>query len=230
MPTIFYREQAKFHVAVDCIILGFNNNELNVLLYKRNFEPLKGEWSLMGGFVRQGEGLDEAATRVLTDCTGIDTIFMEQIGAYGEVARDHGERVISVAYYALVNMNDFSQGLPEHYNAKWTRVTETPALIFDHNKMLLDALSRLKRKAGTRPVGFNLLPEKFTLPQLQCLYEAIYQAPLDKRNFRKKLNAMGILEKLDEKDRKSSRRGAFYYMFNKEKYDHLLEQGFYFSL
>ncbi|MDR2970183.1 MAG: NUDIX domain-containing protein [Tannerellaceae bacterium] len=230
MPAVFYQEQAKFHVAVDCIILGFNNNELNVLLYKRNFEPLKGEWSLMGGFVRSGEGLDEAATRVLTDCTGINTVFMEQIGAYGEVTRDQGERVISVAYYALVSMNDFSQELWEHYNAKWTKVTETPALIFDHNQMLLDSLSRLKRKAATRPVGFNLLPEKFTLPQLQCLYEAIYQVPLDKRNFRKKLNAMGILEKLDEKDRRNSRRGAFYYMFNKEKYDQLLEQGFYFSL
>jgi ADP-ribose pyrophosphatase YjhB (NUDIX family) len=230
MPAVFYQEQSRFYVAVDCIILGFNNNELHVLLYKRNFEPMKGEWSLMGGFVRPGEGLDEAATRVLTDCTGIDTIFMEQIGAYGEVTRDQGERVISVAYYALVGMNDFSQGLLEQYNARWTKVSETPALIFDHNKMLLDALSRLKRKAATRPVGFNLLPEKFTLPQLQCLYEAIYQTPLDNRNFRKKLNAMGILEKLNEKDRKNSKRGAFYYMFNKEKYDHLLEQGFYFNL
>jgi len=230
MSAAFYQEQVQFYVAVDCIILGFNNNELNVLLYKRKFEPMKGEWSLMGGFVRSGEGLDEAATRVLTDCTGIDTIFMEQIGAYGEVTRDYGERVISVAYYALVNMNDFSQDLLEQYNAKWTKVTEVPKLIFDHNQMLRDALSRLKRKAATRPIGFNLLPEKFTLPQLQCLYEAIYQTPLDKRNFRKKLNAMDILEKLDEKDKKNSKRGAFYYMFNKEKYDRLLDQGFYFSL
>lgn len=230
MSAAFYQEQVQFYVAVDCIILGFNNNELNVLLYKRKFEPMKGEWSLMGGFVRSGEGLDEAATRVLTDCTGIDTIFMEQIGAYGEVTRDYGERVISVAYYALVNMNDFSQDLLEQYNARWTKVTEVPKLIFDHNLMLRDALSRLKRKAATRPIGFNLLPEKFTLPQLQCLYEAIYQTPLDKRNFRKKLNAMDILEKLDEKDKKNSKRGAFYYMFNKEKYDRLLELGFYFSL
>lgn len=230
MSAAFYQEQVKFYVAVDCIILGFNNNELNVLLYKRNFEPMKGEWSLMGGFVRADESLDEAATRVLTDCTGIDTIFMEQIGAYGDITRDYGERVISVAYYALVNMNDFSEDLLEQYNAKWTKVMEVPQLIFDHNLMLKDALSRLKRKAATRPIGFNLLPEKFTLPQLQCLYEAIYQTPLDKRNFRKKLNAMDILEKLDEKDKKNSKRGAFYYMFNKEKYDKLLEQGFYFNL
>jgi len=230
MSAAFYQEQVKFYVAVDCIILGFNNNELNVLLYKRNFEPMKGEWSLMGGFVRSDESLDEAATRVLTDCTGIDTIFMEQIGAYGDITRDYGERVISVAYYALVNMNDFSEVLLEQYNAKWTKVTGVPQMIFDHKLMLTDALSRLKRKAATRPIGFNLLPEKFTLPQLQCLYEAIYQTPLDKRNFRKKLNAMDILEKLDEKDKKNSKRGAFYYMFNKEKYDRLLEQGFYFNL
>lgn len=230
MSAAFYKEQSQFYVAVDCIILGFNNNELNVLLYKRNFEPMFGEWSLMGGFVRANESVDEAASRVLTDCTGIDNIFMEQIGAYGDITRDFGERVISVAYYALVNMNDFSSDLLEQYNAKWTKVTEVPQLIFDHNLMLHDALSRLKRKAATRPIGFNLLPEKFTLPQLQCLYEAIYQTPLDKRNFRKKLNAMDILEKLDEKDKKSSKRGAFYYMFNKEKYDRLLEQGFYFNL
>lgn len=230
MSAAFYQEQVKFYVAVDCIILGFNNNELNVLLYKRNFEPLKGSWSLMGGFARSEESLDDAASRVLTECTGIDNIFMEQIGAYGDVTRDLGERVISVAYYALVNMNDFSPELLEEYNATWTKINEVPNLIFDHNRMLKDALSRLKRKAATRPVGFNLLPEKFTLPQLQCLYEAIYQTPLDKRNFRKKLNAMDILEKLDEKDKKNSKRGAFYYMFNKEKYDRLLEQGFYFSL
>lgn len=230
MSAAFYQEQVKFYVAVDCIILGFNNNELNVLLYKRNFEPLKGQWSLMGGFVRGGESVDEAASRVLTECTGIDTIFMEQIGAYGDVTRDLGERVISVAYYALVNINDFSTELLEEYNAKWTKITELPDLIFDHDKMVADALSRLKRRAATRPIGFNLLPEKFTLPQLQSLYEAIYQVQLDKRNFRKKLNAMDILERLDEKDKKSSKRGAFYYKFNKEKYDHLLEQGFYFSL
>jgi len=230
MSSAFYQEEAKFYVAVDCIILGFNNKELHVLLYKRNFEPLKGQWSLMGGFVKTGESLDEAACRVLTDCTGIDNVFMEQIGAYGDVTRDLGERVISIAYYALVNINDFSEELLKQYNAKWTKITEISTLIFDHKQMLEDSLSLLKRKAATRPVGFNLLPEKFTLPQLQCLYEAIYQTALDKRNFRKKLKAMDILAKLNEKDKRSSKRGAFYYKFNKEKYDKLLEQGFYFSL
>ncbi len=230
MSAAFYQNEVKFYVAVDCIILGFNNKELNVLLYKRKFEPLKGQWSLMGGFVKSGESVNEAASRVLTDCTGIDNLFMEQVGAYGDVTRDLGERVISIAYYSLVNLNDFNTELLKEYNASWTKISDLPELIFDHNQMVKDTLSRLKRKAATRPVGFNLLPEKFTLPQLQNLYEAIYQTPLDKRNFRKKLNSMDILEKLDEKDKKSSKRGAFYYMFNKEKYDKLLEDGFYFSL
>lgn len=230
MTAAFYQNEVKFYVSVDCIILGFNKGELNVLLYKRNFEPLKGQWSLMGGFIKSGESVDEAASRVLTECSGIDTLFMEQVGAYGDVTRDLGERVISVAYYSLVNMNDFSEEILKAHKAIWTKLSDVPPLIFDHNQMITDTLARLRRKAATRPVGFNLLPDKFTLPQLQSLYEAIYQTPLDKRNFRKKLNAMDILEKLDEKDKKSSKRGAFYYMFNKEKYDLLLEQGFYFSL
>ncbi len=230
MSAAFYQEQAKFYVAVDCIILGFNKNELNVLLYKRAFEPLMGQWSLMGGFVKSGESVNEAASRVLTECTGIDTIFMEQIGAYGDVTRDLGERVISVAYYALVNIHDFDTALLDQYNAKWTKVDEMPSLIFDHNQMVKDALHILKQKAAILPIGFNLLSEKFTLPQLQSLYEAIYQTALDKRNFRKKLYAMNLLERLNEKDKIHSRRGAFYYKFNKEKYDKLLNEGLFFSL
>lgn len=230
MSPAFYQQEVQFYVAVDCIILGFNKNELNVLLYKRKFEPLKGQWSLMGGFVKSGESINEAASRVLTECTGIDDLFMEQVGAYGEVTRDLGERVISVAYYSLINMDKFSSEVLEEYNAAWVKISDLPNLIFDHVKMITDTLSILKRKAATRPVGFNLLPEKFTLPQLQSLYEAIYQTALDKRNFRKKLNSMDILEKLEEKDKKSSKRGAFFYTFNKEKYDKLLEDGFYFSL
>ena len=194
MTAAFYQNETKFYVAVDCIILGFDQKELNVLLYKRKFEPMMGQWSLMGGFIKAGESIEEAASRVLTDCTGIDNLFMEQVGAYGDITRDLGERVISVAYYSLVNMNDFSSETLEEYNAVWAKVSEVPQLIFDHNQMITDTLARLRRKAATRPVGFNLLPEKFTLPQLQNLYEAIYQTQLDKRNFRKKLNAMDILE------------------------------------
>lgn len=230
MSAAFYKHEVQFYVAVDCIILGFNKNELNVLLYKRNFEPLKGQWSLMGGFVKSGESINKAASRVLTECTGIDNLFMEQVGAYGDVTRDLGERVISVAYYSLVNMDVSSDEVLKEHNAEWIKISDLPDLIFDHTQMIKDTLSILKRKAATRPLGFNLLPEKFTLPQLQSLYEAIYQTSLDKRNFRKKLNSMDILEKLEEKDKKSSKRGAFFYTFNKEKYDKLLEDGFYFSL
>ena len=223
MTINFYREQAKLYVAVDCIILGFDKNELHILLHKRRFEPLAQHWSLMGGFVRKDESLDEAASRVLTECTGIENLFMEQIGAYGKVKRDLGERVISIAYYALVNMKDFPVEQLEKHNAAWVKTTEVPALIFDHNRMVNDTLSLLKRKTASYPIGFNLLPEKFTLPQLQCLYEAIYQTPLDKRNFRKKLNSMDYLEKLDLKDKENSKRGAYYYKFNQEKYNALYE-------
>lgn len=155
---------------------------------------------------------------------------MEQVGAYGDVNRDSGERVISVAYYALVNMNEFHQDLLTAHNAKWIPLKEVPELIFDHNQMIKDTIHQLQRRAASQPVGFNLLPEKFTLTHFQNLYEAIYQVTLDKRNFRKKLNGMDILEKLDEKDKTSSKRGAFYYVFNKEKYDKLLQNGFFFSL
>ena len=132
MTAAFYQNETKFYVAVDCIILGFDQKELNVLLYKRKFEPMMGQWSLMGGFIKAGESIEEAASRVLTDCTGIDNLFMEQVGAYGDITRDLGERVISVAYYSLVNMNDFSSETLEEYNAVWAKVSEVPQLIFDH--------------------------------------------------------------------------------------------------
>ena len=230
MSAAFYQGEEKFHVAIDCIIIGFSGKDLNVLLYKRKFEPMQGQWSLMGGFVKADESVNDAAIRVLNDCSGIHDLYMEQVGAYGEVNRDLGERVISVAYYALVDMVDFNEELLKEHNAQWVKITELPELIFDHKNMIEDALAILRRKAATLPIGFRLLPEKFTLPQLQSLYEVIYQTPLDKRNFRKKLYAMDILEKLDEKDRTGSKRGAYYYTFNVDKYQKLLKQGYYFSL
>lgn len=230
MATAFYKDFVKYHVAVDCIIFGFSENELYVLLHKRPIEPAKDEWSLMGGFVRPTESVDEAASRVLTGSTGIKNVFMEQIGAYGDVMRDLGERVVSVAYYALVNMKDFDTESLQQYKTQWCKLDELPPLIFDHCQMVNDALVVIRRQAAIRPIAFNLLPEKFTLPQLQSLYETIYQTLLDKRNFRKKLISMNILKKLDEKERRTSKRGAYYYKFNKVKYDKLLKQGFYFSL
>jgi ADP-ribose pyrophosphatase YjhB (NUDIX family) len=224
MPN-FYHDQQKILVSVDCIILGFKQNKLNVLIFKRKFEPLKGEKSLMGGFVKPGESIDETANRVLLEYTGITDVFMEQVGTYGNVERDTGERVISIVYYALINMESYDERLEKVHNAQWIDINEVGKLVFDHNQMLTDTIKILRRRAAIRPIGFNLLPEKFTLPQLQSLYEAIYQTSLDKRNFRKKIFEMDILEKLDEKDKNASKRGAYYYRFNKEKYDRRLEDG-----
>jgi hypothetical protein len=225
----YYKEEDYLRVAVDCIILGFKNNEIDVLIIKRNFEPLKGQRSLMGGFVRLNESLDETVSRVVAGYTGVESVYMEQVGAYGQVDRDPGERVISIVYYALIDMEQFDEKLKRRHNAEWVNINNVGQLILDHNQFLRDTIRLLRRRTATRPTGFNLLPEKFTLPQLQALYEAIYQKQLDKRNFRKKIFEMDVLEKLNEKDKYTSRRGAYFYKFNKEKYDHRIEEGFNFS-
>ncbi len=230
MTASFYKNKDTHLIAVDCIIMGYKNYDLHVLAAKRQFEPMKGGWSLMGGFVNQGESINEAAGRVLDEFTGIDGIFMEQLGAYGEVERDLGERVVSIAYYALVDMDKFDTSLAEKYDARWISISHLPQLIFDHNRMVKDTINTLQRRAAVKPIGFNLLGDQFTLPALQSLYEAIYQETIDKRNFRKKILSMDILEKLDEKDKSSSKRGAFYYQFNKDKYDQLIQQGLHFWL
>jgi len=229
MISEFYKNRDKHYVAVDCIIMGFQENELNIMIAKRPFEPMKGGWSLMGGFVNEFESVNEAAKRVVGEFTGIDDIYMEQVGAYGEVERDL-ERVISIAYYALVDFAKFDTSIASKYDARWVKITHLPELIFDHSLMVRDTLNLLQRRAAVKPIGFNLLGEQFTLPALQSLYEAIYQETIDKRNFRKKILSMDVLEKLDEKDKSSSKRGAFYYQFNKDKYDQLIQQGLHFSL
>jgi 8-oxo-dGTP diphosphatase len=230
MFSSHYLNKDRFLVAVDSIIIGYSENELHILIAKRPFEPLKGEWSLMGGFVRMDESVKSAAYRVVNEFTGIDNIYLEQVGAYGELERDLGERVISVAYYALVNIEQFDSSLMNRYDAKWVKISQLPDLVFDHKRMVADTISQLQRRAAIKPIGFNLLNEQFTLPTLQSLYESIYQESIDKRNFRKKLMSMDILEKSEEKDKSNSRKGAFYYRFNKEKYDQLIEQGLHFSL
>ena len=230
MTPLFYKDQEKFYVSVDCLILGFKNDKLYLLISKRKFEPLKGQDSLMGGFVRSDESLSQTVSRVVFEYTGIQDVFMEQVGAYGEIGRDIGERVVSLAYYALIDIQSFDEQLCKVHNARWEELDKVGDLIFDHNQILNDTIEILRNKAATKPLGFNLLPEKFTLPQLQSLYEAIYQTELDKRNFRKKILEMDILEKQEDKAKSSSKRGAFYYKFNKEKYDQLLQKGYFFSL
>lgn len=228
----FYSKYAKLLVAVDSIIFGFNENdvELKVLLLKRNFEPEKGKWSLMGGFVSPEESLDEAAERIVSQLTGLNHVYMEQLFAFGDVSRDAGGRIISVAYFSLIKINEHDTKLVKDHGAFWIPLSELPQLIFDHSEMVEKALRKLRIRARTQPIGFELLPEKFTIPQLQRLYEAIYQLPFDKRNFRRKLLSMGLLEKMDEKEKETSKKGAFYYKFNQKKYEELIRKGFNFEL
>jgi len=230
MPAGFYPHDAKFLVAVDCIIFGFKNQELSILLTRRPVEPNKGEWSLMGGFMDENESLDKAAEKVLFRYTRQKGIYMEQVGAYGEVERDPGDRVVSVAYYALVRLEEFDTTLASAFDAKWVNIHQLPRLVFDHNRMVDDALQLLRFKVSLQPIIFEFFEGKFTLPSLQDLWEAIYQMPVDKRNFRKKIAAMGILDRLEIKDKSSSKRGAFYYTFNQQKYDEFIASGNRFSL
>jgi len=220
-----YSDHPTFHVALDCIIFGFDNAELKLLIHKRRFEPDMGQWSLFGGFLKVGESLDEGACRILNELTGLEDIYMEQLQTYGEIDRDPAGRVISVAYSALIPAHRYSESYSKKYGATWVSLTNKPSLIMDHDQMVEKGLRRLRRRASSQPIGFELLPRKFTMPQLQALYEAIFQAPLDKRNFRKKILSMNVLVKLEEKDMSNSRKGAFLYRFDRKKYKRLVEDG-----
>ena len=220
-----YKSQEGILVAVDCIIFGFDGQQLQALLIKRGFEPEKGKWSLMGGFVNPNESTDDAAIRVLYQLTGMKNIYMEQLYCFSNVNRDAAGRVISVAYFALINIAEYSEQLQQDHEARWFPMDKIPYLIFDHKEMMAKAKERLQQKVSNHPIGFELLPEKFTLPQLQNLYEAIYEQELDKRNFTRKILALGILNKLNEKEKESSRKGAFYFVFDKNKYSKLHQEG-----
>lgn len=228
MDLISYKNHQKILVAVDCIIFGFDGSQLKALLIKRGFDPEKGKWSVMGGFVGKNENADEAAIRVLYQLTGMNNIYMEQLYSFSEVDRDPAGRVISIAYFALINIADYSEQLQLEHEAKWFPLNKIPPLIFDHKKMVAKAKERLQDKVVNHPIGFELLPSKFTLPQLQNLYEAIYETALDKRNFTKKMLSLGILNKLDEKEKISSRKGAYYYVFDSDKYSKLQSNGLKF--
>ena len=207
--TTYYNINPRFYVSVDCIIFGFDKGSLKLLLLKRNFEPAKGSWSLMGGFVQDGESVDDAAKRVLAELTGLENVYMEQVGTFGEV---------SVAYYALININEYDRNLVQQHNAHWAEINEIPPLVFDHPQMVKQARIMLQKKASSEPIGFNLLPSLFTLFQLQSLYEAIYGEPLDKRNFRKRVADLNYIEKTDKIDKTGSKRGAALYKFNENAY------------
>lgn len=216
--TEYYSRNPRFFVAVDCIIFGVNEGELSILLTKRRFEPEKGKWSLMGGFVGEDESIDDAAKRVLSELTGLNNVYMEQVGAFGELDRDPGERVISIAYFALIKFNELDRQKVLEHNACWISLKKIPPLGFDHPLMIEKAFELMRRKISYQPIGFNLLPELFTLSQLQTLHESILGEQLDKRNFRKRILETGCVEKTEFIDKTGSRRGATLYRFNKKGY------------
>lgn len=215
----YYSNHQKVWVSVDVIIFGFDENKLKVLIGRRQMDPGRGEWSLYGGFVNAEESIDACAARTLEELTGLKNLYMRQVGAFGEVNRDPGERVISIAYYALINVKDYDERLLEEHGVMWEDINNLPQLYSDHDNMVREALHRMQQKMRTEPIGFNLLPNLFTLTQLQRLYEAVNGVSIDKRNFRKRIKDMDFIEKTELIDKMSSKRGAFLYRFNKKAYN-----------
>ena len=213
-----YSKQTRVLVAVDCIIFGFDGIELKILLIKRGLEPEIGKWSLMGGFVQAGESLKQSANRVLLQLTGLDKVYLEQLHTFGEPGRDLVERTISVTYFSLLDLTKYKNQLSPEFHAEWFSLKKIPKLIFDHNEMVKMAKAKLRYKASLHPILFELLSEKFTLPQLQGLFEEVYDTLFDKRNFSRKILSTGLLLKLEEKDKENSKKGAYYYKLDKKHY------------
>jgi ADP-ribose pyrophosphatase YjhB (NUDIX family) len=213
MLSKIYKQHPKHYVAVDCSIFGYEEGELKLLLYPRGFEPARGKWSLMGGFVQNEESLEEAARRILLQTTGLHDIFLEQVAAFSNPDRDPGARVISMTFVALIRIDMHDKELVRENGAHWWPITKLPPLIFDHTEMIVNALSLLQQKASMYLIGKELLPDMFTLMQLKNLYEAIFQRTFDPGNFRKKVLSLDVLDRLAEKNTTESKKGAFYYRF-----------------
>lgn len=214
----YYAEYSKVLVSVDCIIFGFTENTLKLLIGRRKMEPGRGEWSLYGGFVGPMEDLDEAAHRTLLELTGLKRLYLHQVGTYGKVNRDPGDRVISVAYTALINVADYDDRLREEQGLEWVSLHELPPLYADHLEMIRDAVRHLRSRVKDEPLSFHLLPDLFTLTQLQHVYEAVLGEELDKRNFRKRIKEIESIEKTELIDKVTSKRGAALYRFNEKKF------------
>lgn len=223
-----YPNQARILVATDCIIFGFDGEELKLLLIKRNFEPEEGKWSLMGGFLKEEEDLEAGAKRILFDLTGLNNIYVEQLGAFGKVDRDPVERTLSVAFFALINIRDHDQEAVRMHNAHWISLKNKPSLIFDHDDMVVLALEHLRYNAALHPIGFELLPEAFTIPQLQKLYEAIYDMQIDRRNFSRKILSTGLLIDTGAKNMSAPTKKAILYCLDKDKYQKKFYAFWYF--
>jgi 8-oxo-dGTP diphosphatase len=213
-----YSKQTRLLLAVDCIIFGFDGEVLKILLIKRGFQPEKGNWSLMGGFVQPDESLDQSANRILKQLTGLEGVYLEQLYSFGQPQRDPIERTVSVAYFALVDIHKYETQISDDYQAEWFQLKRAPKLIFDQQEMVEQARKRIRYKAAMHPILFELLPTKFTIPQLQTLYESVFNTTIDKRNFSKRVLATGLLIKLTDKDKAGSKRGAYYYQLNMQNY------------
>ena len=224
-------DHKKPSLTVDCVVFGLDEEDLKIILIQRDRDPYKEQWALPGGFVHNDESLEEAAMRELREETGIGNVFLEQLYTFGDVQRDPRGRVISVAYYALVNLRDHNiKAATDARDAAWFSVDDIPKLPFDHNKILEVALKRLRGKVRYEPIGFELLPQKFTLTQLQRLYEKILEQDIDKRNFRKKILSMELLKELDEVQMDVAHRAARLYKFDEKKYRQLKEKGYNFEI
>lgn len=231
MPANRFSKDIIETVSIDCLIFGFRNSELDILLIKHGEGISKGRWALPGGWIRFNESIDDAASRLLTSLTGVSNIFLEQLRAFGEVDRYPGKRVITIAYFALINADNYSLSAGfTASDARWFKLHELPRLPYDHNKILKAGFQYLQHKVRHEPIGFNLLPKKFTLHQILKLYEAILETELDKPNFRRKLLKMNLLVPCDEKQRDVSHRAANFYRFDKRIYKQLKESGFTFQL
>ena len=208
-----YSSNQKITVAIDCVIFGFDSEKLNLLLFKRRVNPFKGSWSLVGEVLENDLSLDKSANEILYKLTGLKNIYLKQLKTYGELNRDPAERVISIVYFSLIRVDEVLKEIKSKENAKWFSFNELPELILDHSEMVKDSISQLRNIAKDQPLGFELLPKLFTLPQLQTLYECIYNTKFDSRNFRKKILSINVLEKTNLKDKSSSRKGAYLYVF-----------------
>lgn len=227
----FTYEYPRPAVTADCVVFGLDEEDLKVLLIQRANEPFKERWALPGGFIAVGESLEETARRELREETGLSDVFLEQLYTFSDPDRDPREHVITVAYYALVNLSDHQvHASTDARNAAWFCIDDVPPLAFDHDAILKMAHERLRGKITYQPIGFELLPGKFPLRSLQGVYEKILDQELDKRNFRKKILAMGILEELDEIETDVGHRAARLYRFNKAKYDQMVRHGFIFEI
>jgi len=224
-------EYARAALTVDCVVFGLDEGSLKVMLIQRAIDPFKGQWALPGGFVHVGESLDNAAKRELREETGLKDVYLEQLYSFGNPDRDPREHVVSVAYYALTNLEGHEvKADTDAENAAWFSADDLPELAFDHEDILSVALERLKGKLRYQPVGFELLPEKFTLTQLQKLYETVLETALDKRNFRKKILKLGVLRDTNEIQQDVSHRAAKLYAFDEEAYRKLERDGVHFEV